>query len=620
MKPDPMKNLLRIQLLLALVWPLSLHAQMQRQLFSIPKLSTWTFSALGDRWSPAMKISTLPKPHPGIDRKVAEAVKAEQVTRYRSKRQMNAQENVRQAAMPAPVVQRSYFMNLFNGYVPNDNDNAVSDSGIITCVTNTSIATRNTITNATSATATLHALTQSLGLPQEEFDPKVVYDPENDRFILLCLNGFSDSTSSILLGFSQTNSSLGAWNFYSIPGDPLNDTSWTDFPMMTVNDEEVFITVNLLLNDSTWQTGFRQTLIWQIGKDEGYAGQPLQSLLHYNIAYNGQPIRNLCPVKGGSGNYNPGVWLVSNRNFSAGNDSVFLVHINDTLSSPGLAPTVQLLQSNRHYHMPVNADQPGPDDLIVNDARILGAFLQDDKIQFVANTLDTTSGLDGIYHGVISNVSGSPALTGNIYTLAGFDLAYPNIAYAGTSPGDERSVFSVLYTSPVVNMGVGAAAWDGSSFSPFTFIRGGSSPCDMLVGDERWGDYTGCQTRYSQPGYVWITGSYTTGGSIAQSWLAELTLTTVASTQPSTTIEESVLYPNPVVSEAHIRFTVPDPGRITVRLYDNTGKLVDELFNGALIAGENEFSFNTASLPAGMYQVVITDAGQRELAKEKLLR
>jgi hypothetical protein len=615
-----MKKLLPLLFFLSLLLPYCLNAQMQRQLFSIPKLSTWTFSAQSDRWSPAMKISTLPKPHPGIDRMQAEAVKAEQLTRYRAKRQLNTQENTRQAAMPAPVLQRNYFMNLFNGFVPNDNDNAVSDSGIVACVTNTSIATRNTITNSTSATATLHSLTQSLGLPQEEFDPKIVYDPENDRFILLCLNGFNDSTSSILLGFSQTNSSLGAWNFYSIPGDPLNDTSWTDFPMMTVNDEEVFITVNLLYNDSTWQAGFRQTIIWQIGKDEGYAGQPLQSLLHYNIGYNGQPIRNLCPVKGGSGNYNPGVWLVSNRNFSAGNDTVFLVHINDTLASPGLAPTVQMLQSNRYYHMPVNADQPGPDDLIVNDARILGAFVQDDKIQFVCNTLDTSSGLDGIYHGVISSVSANPVLTGNIYTLTGFDIAYPNIAYAGTSPGDDRSVFSLLYTSPIVNMGVGAAAWDGTAFSPVTFIRGGSAPCNMLIGDERWGDYTGCQTRYSQPGYVWITGSYTTGGNISQSWLAELTVTTAASVQAATTIEEPLVYPNPAISQARIRFTVTVQGRITVRLYDNSGRLVEELFNGALIAGENEFSFNTASLPAGMYQVVITDAGQRELAKEKLIR
>lgn len=620
MKPDPMKNQLRIQLLLALLLPLSVHAQMQRQLFSISKLSTWTFSANSDRWSPEMKIATLPKPHPGADRMLVEAVKKEQMIRYRSKKNPDQGAGKRQAAMPAPVLQRNYFMNLFNGFVPNDNDNAVSDSGIIACVTNTTMATRNTITNATSAQATLHSLTQSLGLPQEEFDPKIVYDPENDRFILLCLNGFTDSTSSILLGFSQTNNSLGAWNFYSIPGDPLNDTSWTDFPMMTVNDEEVFITVNLLYNDSTWQAGFRQTIIWQIGKDEGYAGQPLQSLLHYNIGYNGQPIRNLCPVKGGSGNYNPGVWLVSNRNFSAGNDSVFLVHINDTLGSAGLAPTVQVLVSNKQYHMPVNADQPGPDDLIVNDARILGAFLQDDKIQFVSNTLDTASGLDGIYHGVIGSVSSGPSLTGNIYTLAGFDIAYPNIAYAGTAPGDERSIFSLLYTSPTVNMGVGAAAWDGSAFSPVTFVRGGSSPCNMLIGDERWGDYTGCQTRYSQPGYVWITGSYTTSGNISQSWLAELTVTTAASVEPVKTVEEPVLYPNPAITKAHIRFTVPEPGRIAVRLYDNSGRLVDELFNGALVAGENEFSFDTASLQAGMYQVVITDARQRELAKEKLIR
>ncbi|MFM8917674.1 MAG: hypothetical protein ACKOGP_08030, partial [Bacteroidota bacterium] len=50
---------------------------------------------------------------------------------------------------------------------------------------------------------------------------------------------------------------------------------------------------------------------------------------------------------------------------------------------------------------------------------------------------------------------------------------------------------------------------DGNgSYSPITVIKQGLSYTNMLNGSERWGDYTGCQTRYNLPGWVWVNGSY----------------------------------------------------------------------------------------------------------------
>src|SRR5262249_23095061 len=154
--------------------------------------------------------------------------------------------------------------------VPNDNDLAVSNSGVVCSVTNITIWSKHLDSTLIHA-GYLHNITSSLGLQQEEFDPKIIYDPQSDRFICIMLNGFTDSTSNVLVGFSQTNSSYGAWNFYVLPGNPLGDTSWTDFPMASITNQELFITVNLLYNDSSWQAGFRQTIVWQIKKSEGYS-------------------------------------------------------------------------------------------------------------------------------------------------------------------------------------------------------------------------------------------------------------------------------------------------------------------------------------------------------------
>ena len=66
------------------------------------------------------------------------------------------------------------------------------------------------------------------------------------------------------------------------------------------------------------------------------------------------------------------------------------------------------LVSNIAHFMPPNAMQPTYQThglLATNDARVLGAFLENDKIQFVHNTMDTATGHCAVYHGIISNVA-----------------------------------------------------------------------------------------------------------------------------------------------------------------------------------------------------------------------
>lgn len=585
-----------------------------------PLKKVYNISTGEDKWMPFLQNQKLPKPHPGTDEATIRNIKAQLAALYSSKRASVNTSN-RISTANAPVLLNNFIGNGFNLYVPNDNDVAVSNDGFVSSVNNTMIYGKNTTTGQVYASVTLHSLVASLGLTQEEFDPKVIYDPGSDRFILAMLNGFNDTTSVIILGFSQTNTASGAWNFYTLPGDALNNNLWTDFPMLSVSNEELFITVNLLYNDSSWQTGFNQTIIWQVDKELGYQGQTLTSQVHSNINYNGSPIRNLCPVKGDLGTYGPGAWFLSNRNFSAGNDTVFLVHVTDTMGSPTQSVTIQALVSPVQYHMPSDADQPATvENLLVNDARIMGAFLHNDDIQFVLTSLDTSTGYDAIYHGKISQVSAAPSISVNKFTIPATDVAYPNIAYAGTSPTDERSLFSFLYSSATLFPGSAAAMWDGFSFSTHTVLRPGSSYCNMLIGDERWGDYTGCQTRYNQPGYVWTNGSFAIANGITRTWIGEYTVTTAAGVESVNKEDESFIFPNPSLDFTTIQFSTPQPGRITIRIYDTAGKMVHQLFYGSVVAGKNEVSFKTEALTPGTYFVLVADADGKEIAKEKLVK
>lgn len=586
--------------------------------FTIPKGVTMSMKDSHVQLNPSIKVRQLPKPHPGADKATIEQVKSG-LAHFREKRNLDRAGDQRNTAADSLVMLRNFNGNQFNGFVPNDNDMAISNHDEVCSVANTTIVTKDQVNNVQYGSYTLHFIAQGLGLQNEEFDPKVLYDPGHDRFIMVCLNGFTDSTSNVIVGFSQDSSSYGSWHMYSLPGDALNNGLWTDFPMIAVNDDYLFLTANLLYNDSTWQAGFNESIVWQISLAEGYSASTLNPTLHYNFLHNGEPIRNLCPVKGGSGSYGPDFYLLSNRNFAASNDTTFLVTIP---SGPSPVPSVQPVIAPTGYHMPLDADQPFPDKLQVNDARYLGAFFENNRIQGVSSTLDTTSGNDGIYHIVIDDPSGSPSATANIYTAAGLDLAYPNIAWAGYTPTSNAAVISLLQSSSTVNPGCGAVYFDDAgSYSGITTVYNGISYTNMLTGKERWGDYTGCQTRFNMPGVVWMNGSYSAFNHTTRTWIAELAPSVISSVLiPEEHSTELKIYPNPGSEQVTVDFELTRSGRISVILYDMSGRVNIELYRGSLMEGKNTFSFNIAPLSSGTYVLRITDSSGKDLATERILK
>jgi len=573
--------------------------------FTIHKGLTVDMRTASSQLNPTLAFRILPKPEDGADEATIERIQQELLI-YRQQRMPVPVNQRLQNTADTLVVLRNFTGNVFNGYVPNDNDMAISNGDIVCSVSNTTIHSKDQFANQVHGSFALHNITSGLGLAQEEFDPKVLYDPKANRFIMVCLNGFTDSTSNIIVGFTQDTTSFGNWNFYALPGNPLNNSLWTDFPMIAVNDTNLFITVNLLYNDSTWQAGFNESLIWKINKTEGYTGTTINPVLYSNIHHNSEPIRNLCPVKGGSGMYGPDFYFLSNRNFAASNDTVFLVTLP---SGAGAMPSVQPVVTNIGYHMPADADQPFTDKLAVNDARFLGAFIENGVIQGVASSLDTVSGYDGIFHIRMDNLPGPPFALSTIYTQAPYDLAYPNIAYAGTSPFSHASIISVLKSSASINPGCGAVYYDfNGDYSPVKSVKEGQGYTNMITGTERWGDYTGCQTRFNMPGTVWMNGSYSIVNHQTRTWIAELVPFGISSTPEYTPPASDVtVYPNPATETVTVDFDLKKAGYVHMDLSDLSGKQVTTIYRGSMGEGLNTFSFNAGALSAGVYVVRILD-------------
>ncbi|HNV98918.1 MAG TPA: hypothetical protein PKL06_06100, partial [Chitinophagales bacterium] len=288
-----------------------------------------------------------------------------------------------QTDITAPEILSGWEGNIMTAYVPNDNDLAISNDGIIVSVMNSNIYMYDSL-GTMLFTTSLAAFADTLGIVDGKFDPKVMYDPRADRFVLLFLAGFDPENTYIIIGFSQTEDPTGAWNLYALPGNPKDNNRWTDFPMFALTEEELFLTINLIIPDEPWQTGFSETLIWQMSLDNGYNAEPLDAIFWDSIYFGGAPIRNLNPVKGGSTTYGPDMYFLSNRNFAEVNDTIFMVHITGTLDDPTTELEVNFSRSNLSYRVPPQARQYSTNIFDTNDGRVLGSFYENGQIQFVS--------------------------------------------------------------------------------------------------------------------------------------------------------------------------------------------------------------------------------------------
>ena len=77
-------------------------------------------------------------------------------------------------------------------------------------------------------------------------------------------------------------------------------------------------------------------------------------------------------------------------------------------------------------------------------------------------------------------------------------------------------------------------------------------------------------------------------------------------------------YPNPFNPSTMIAYSIPQPGNVTMTIYNSIGKSVKVLENGFKNAGSYTVSFNASALPSGVY-IYRIQAGNFEKTKTMLL-
>jgi hypothetical protein len=526
---------------------------------------------------------------------------------------------------------------------PTDNSMAISNDGIIVAGWNTSFWGKDIyedtlvfkpggILTSMSFYTFLENSGISLFFP---FDPKILYDPLKDRYVICFISGRDPQDSKTVFAFSKSNNPGGEWNFYEVPGNPHNNNMWSDYPAIALTETELFYTVNLLRYNEPWQTGFEETVIWQIDKESGYRGDDSLTLrLWSGIAYNGQNLRYFPPIQAGSQPKGPNMHFISNRAIPRPtttdttilmNDSIFIIEITNTLAHPAVSLSVKLAKADVKYGTPPNARQSNGHVFDTNDCRVLGGFSENGEIQFVGNSIDTTTGLPGIYHGFISNLSSpNPQVKLSIIGDNQLEFGYPNIAYMGLAEHDRASLICFNHTSPSVFAGYSCMYhYHNGEYSEIIEVKAGEDYVDKIQGDyERWGDYFGIQRKYNEPGSAWAFGYYGVTGRRNAMWISEL----IAPGPPVTTEKHTLInqtelriFPNPTSEIVSVEFEINSKEKLHFDVYNVQGQLVKNIIYDVINEGKNRFSFNAISLEPGTYFLKIHSASG-EIASKKFIR
>lgn len=490
--------------------------------------------------------------------------------------------------------------------IPLDNHLAVNEGQVLSAM-NSQIAIK-TVDGEDLVGFSLSELASELNLGDRFFDPRLIYDTEAHRFIAVFLHGSMSDQTNIVIAFSNSNDATGDWNVYELTGNPNANNTWTDYPMVTVTKTDLIVTGNLIYDDEPWQTGFDETVLWQINKANGYNGDALETMLYKDIQFEGFNIRNLCPVESADEQLEENCLFLSNRNFSVENDTIFIVELTGPIGDSNTKLIVDVLKSDVPYGVPPNAEMFFG-QLQTNDARVLEAFYLDNEIQFVGNTRNLDNNLAGIYHGRIVDVDNLREVTLQHIIGPDFEIGYPGISYTGVELGDRDAIITFGHTAKRLDTGISALFFDPvQGYSDMITIKEGENYIGMISGPlERWGDYAGSQTDFEDPGTCWISGFYANSARDNMPWIVKLARPGME-TSSTNSIKEYLnlnVFPNPASSRVKLQFEVQEGiERIDILLYNQEGRLIKKLVRSTNIkSGLNEFSFDVSSLISGMYQI-----------------
>ena len=420
-----------------------------------------------------------------------------------------------------PYVNTSFKGNKYNFLNPPDNNMAVSDDGFVVSVINSSLFFAD-VNGAILLEENFSDFFAFLNLNGGYFDPKVLYDPDEDKFIIAVLNGNTPATSKIVVAFSAASNPMDHWWTYTFNGDPSGSNLWMDYPSIGISTDDIFITGNEYTADRVYS----QVEMYQFGKGPAFKGENIFGVHYFDIkdAY-GVSDFNVVPISYGfDGTIGPGFFLIS-TDVSGGTEAMLYYIDNNSSNNPNI---LTYHVSIPNYYAPFNGNMLGTTDQInTGDCRMMSGFYGDGIIHFVFDTRGDDFHTKVYYCRLtVADLTTSSIQIG----LQPYEYAYPSIAPFSTSETDKSVLISFLRSSSTIYPEIRVAAVDNDmNFDGSHMVKSGKTFVNVEAGTvERWGDYSGISRRHSANGpEVWISGCYgnneDNGSNVLSTWIAQIT-------------------------------------------------------------------------------------------------
>jgi hypothetical protein len=398
-------------------------------------------------------------------------------------------------------------------FIPPDTQGAIGPDKLMV-VLNSNYVIQQKSTGAVLGTVSMSAFWGATGAVQP-FDPRVVYDPYNGRWIVAAVNDALTATSSILYGVSDTSDPQGTWHLYSLDAD-ATDLTWADFPTIGFNKNVVAIGLNMFTNApvSSYAQGKLIVLDYNALRANSGAGNP--SAINVPGSFTIQPAvtyssteNTLYLVEHGSsggGTYN--FWTLT----GLGPPSLSLV--GGAAKSNPLGPWTVPGSANV---LPQNGGFPAD----AADARIGNAVFRNGHIYY-AQTVGLPTGLapgteartavqwveldtngNFVQGGRISDPSATSANGGHWYAFPSLSVNAANDVLVGFSEFQSNDFPDAGYafragTDPTNTMRDPVTLKEGEG--PYFKTFGG--------GRNRWGDYSSTQVDPSDDTSMWTVQEY----------------------------------------------------------------------------------------------------------------
>jgi hypothetical protein len=401
--------------------------------------------------------------------------------------------------------------------VPADCNVAVGPQHVLSVI-NSHVEWRGKTGSAAQGGASLNAFFASL-TPTRPFDPRAVFDPYANRFVITAADRNSTTGAArVLVAASDDADPNGAWRFQSL--DAAQDgLTWADFPAVAADEEAIYVTATLIPNRDVNLT-YRPAL-WIVDKQALYAGRPVAAKRYDPLAGTTVVNHDLRPAQP----YGPGLpagvgtFLVGMSTFTlAGQEHLLdVVRVDNPLGTPKF--THQKLKTGVIEGVGVETTQKGGGPPIsAGGSHTLQAVWRNNAL-YQANTIRAASGVD----------AGQP--TAQWIRIDTSNLASLRVADRGTLGGEEiASGTHTFYPSLAVdskgNMAIGFSA-SGTGIYPGAYyaVRAASDPPGTMrlarplaagrahYGNaanafERWGDYSGMAIDPVADGTFWAFNQY----------------------------------------------------------------------------------------------------------------